>query len=288
MAVRAWRQLGISKSFHAWQGYTQDSLHKAECMSAAIDYHRERHLPGALHWWHEWVEGRVRRRYTSALASRHWRYCALWTVLHSWKVRARAWQLQRQVAHFAAGSMDDWKLKRAVRLWSVRARTQRMWRFTNATAVHHCRQTALARTLQTWLSNMRVQQESHARGVAAVDHWRVTNVGSCLRFWRVYAALVVGHAILSFYITCEHRGLPTEGTILERTRSLQTPAWMRWLLWNMPYHAEHHGWPAVPFHALPKLHETVREHLVHRVSPAYLHTHGGREPTSEAPSRSSG
>lgn len=97
--------------------------------------------------------------------------------------------------------------------------------------------------------------------------------------WRVYAALVLGHAALSFYITCEHRGLPTEGTILERTRSLKTPSWVRWLLWNMPYHAEHHGWPAVPFHALPKLHATVREHLVHRVSPAYLHLHGGREPT---------
>jgi len=96
--------------------------------------------------------------------------------------------------------------------------------------------------------------------------------------WRVYAALVAGHAVLSFYITCEHRGLPTEGTILERTRSLQTPAWLRWLLWNMPYHAEHHGWPAVPFHALPELHNTVREHLVHRVSPSYLHLHGGREP----------
>lgn len=96
--------------------------------------------------------------------------------------------------------------------------------------------------------------------------------------WRVYAALVMGHALLSLYITCEHRGLSTEGTILERTRSLKTPSWLRWLLWNMPFHAEHHGWPAVPFHALPKLHATVREHLVHRVSPAYLHLHGGREP----------
>lgn len=100
--------------------------------------------------------------------------------------------------------------------------------------------------------------------------------------WRVYAALVVGHALLSFYITCEHRGLSTEGTILQRTRSLQTPAWIRWLLWNMPFHAEHHGWPAVPFHALPKLHNHVREHLVHRVRPSYLHLHGGREPSNEA------
>jgi fatty acid desaturase len=29
----------------------------------------------------------------------------------------------------------------------------------------------------------------------------------------------------------------------------------------MPYHAEHHGWPAVPFHALPTLHRLVRPGL---------------------------
>jgi fatty acid desaturase len=54
------------------------------------------------------------------------------------------------------------------------------------------------------------------------------------------------HMFLAWYITCEHRGLPQAGTVLERTRSLETPGWVRWLIWNMPYHAEHHGWPAVP------------------------------------------
>jgi fatty acid desaturase len=113
--------------------------------------------------------------------------------------------------------------------------------------------------------------------------------------WRVYAGLLLGHMFLAWYTTCEHRGLALEGipggaglwagdvrtdqsSILARTRSLITPAWLRWLIWNMPYHAEHHAWPAVPWHALPALHAQVREHLVHRVRPLYLHLHGGREP----------
>jgi fatty acid desaturase len=107
------------------------------------------------------------------------------------------------------------------------------------------------------------------------------------RLWLVYAGMLLGHAILGFYITCEHRGLPLAGqpggeTILDRTRSLITPAYVRWLIWNMPYHAEHHGWPAVPWHALPQLHEHVRSHLRHRVRPLTLHLHGGRsdEPNS--------
>jgi fatty acid desaturase len=32
----------------------------------------------------------------------------------------------------------------------------------------------------------------------------------------------------------------------------------------MPYHAEHHAYPAVPFHALPALHTELREELRNR------------------------
>ena len=96
--------------------------------------------------------------------------------------------------------------------------------------------------------------------------------------WRVYGAALLAHAMLSFYITCEHRGLPPGGDILARTRSLKTSALTRWLLWNMPYHAEHHAWAAVPFHALEDLHAEIRDHLPHRVSPLQLHLRRGRAP----------
>ena len=32
--------------------------------------------------------------------------------------------------------------------------------------------------------------------------------------------------------------------------------------WQMPYHAEHHLYPNVPFHALARLHRKVRDHVV--------------------------
>lgn len=95
--------------------------------------------------------------------------------------------------------------------------------------------------------------------------------------WWVYAGMALGHMFLSWYITCEHRGLAEQGSILERTRTLLAPRWVKWLVWNMPYHAEHHAWPAVPWHALPVVHAQVREHLVHLERPLYLHLHGGRE-----------
>lgn len=91
-----------------------------------------------------------------------------------------------------------------------------------------------------------------------------------------YAGMAVGHAVLALYITCEHRGLPSGGSILERTRSLDAPALLSWLLWNMTYHAEHHAWPSVPWHALPQVHAEVAEHLPHRRRLLDLHLSGGK------------
>ncbi len=35
----------------------------------------------------------------------------------------------------------------------------------------------------------------------------------------------------------------------------------RWIYWNMNYHIEHHMFPMVPYHALPRLHEVVKHDL---------------------------
>jgi len=35
----------------------------------------------------------------------------------------------------------------------------------------------------------------------------------------------------------------------------------RFIYWNMNYHVEHHMFPMVPYHALPKLHAMIRHDL---------------------------
>jgi len=47
---------------------------------------------------------------------------------------------------------------------------------------------------------------------------------------------------------------------------------VRFFAWNMPYHAEHHALPSVPFHALPMLHRELAADLK-VVSPGYLAVH---------------
>ncbi len=45
---------------------------------------------------------------------------------------------------------------------------------------------------------------------------------------------------------------------------MKAPKLIKLLMWNMPYHAEHHAYPSVPFHALPSLHEEIKEEVKHK------------------------
>ncbi|UKN02069.1 fatty acid desaturase [Paracrocinitomix mangrovi] len=82
--------------------------------------------------------------------------------------------------------------------------------------------------------------------------------------WYLFIGLVVGHCLLSTYLVMEHNGLPYEGNILEKTRSMRTNKAVKFLMWNMPYHAEHHAYPAVPFYNLPQLHKALESELKHK------------------------
>ena len=91
-------------------------------------------------------------------------------------------------------------------------------------------------------------------GLASV----VPRVGSALRHYWIWPALL-GQPFLRFYLLAEHRGRATSPVIYENTRTMQTNALYRKLAWNMPLHAAHHAWPAVPFHKLDAAHQLLVE-----------------------------
>jgi fatty acid desaturase len=45
------------------------------------------------------------------------------------------------------------------------------------------------------------------------------------------------------------------------TRTVYMNPISRWIYWNMNYHIEHHMFPMVPYHALPKLHAVIKDDL---------------------------
>lgn len=86
------------------------------------------------------------------------------------------------------------------------------------------------------------------------------------------AALWLAHVFQTWWLMCEHSGLPHDGSILRRTRSVTSNAFVRFWLWNMNYHAEHHGWPSIPWHRLPEAHGALAVHL-EALAPGYLAQH---------------
>jgi fatty acid desaturase len=71
----------------------------------------------------------------------------------------------------------------------------------------------------------------------------------------MFPALLGRQPFLRFYGLAEHHGRVASPLIYENTRTMTgTNAVYRKLAWNMPYHAQHHAWPAVPFYKLPEVH----------------------------------
>ena len=79
--------------------------------------------------------------------------------------------------------------------------------------------------------------------------------GLLLWFWIV--PVLLGQPMLRLYLLAEHTGCPMTPDMLENSRTVRTNALVRFLAWNMPYHAEHHAYASIPFHALPRAHAAL-------------------------------
>ena len=90
-----------------------------------------------------------------------------------------------------------------------------------------------------------------------------TGLGSAapLLYWLIPALL--GQPLLRAILLAEHTGCSEDTNGLTNTRTTLTSWPIRLLMWNMPYHAEHHLYPSIPFHALPQAHGQLRARLVH-------------------------
>jgi fatty acid desaturase len=88
-----------------------------------------------------------------------------------------------------------------------------------------------------------------------------------LYFW--FLPVLLAQPLLRALLIAEHTGCSQDRNGLTNTRTTLTRFPIRLLMWNMPYHAEHHLYPSIPFHRLPPLHREVRDNLRH-VAPGYV------------------
>jgi fatty acid desaturase len=87
---------------------------------------------------------------------------------------------------------------------------------------------------------------------------------TAILLWIWIVPLLLGQLVLRPYLYAEHTGCERTRNAFDNTRTTYTGMVMKWFAWNMPYHVEHHAYPSVPFHALPKLNEIVDDRIVFR------------------------
>ncbi len=120
--------------------------------------------------------------------------------------------------------------------------------------------------------------------------------------------LILTRPLAHFLRAADHVGCYEGPDLRRNTRTVMTDPITRFFSWNMSYHSEHHVAPAVPFHALPKVHKLIdgmtynsrcgywavqwdilRHHLTGRSqTPEDLPDDGRRRPTTQTSHKPSG
>ncbi len=94
-------------------------------------------------------------------------------------------------------------------------------------------------------------------------------IGSILPAMLIGLPTLYGGFMAIFFGLTQHTGL-AEDVLDHRlnTRTVYMNPVFRFLYWNMNYHIEHHMFPMVPYHALPRLHQLIKDDC----PPAYTST----------------
>jgi fatty acid desaturase len=107
-----------------------------------------------------------------------------------------------------------------------------------------------------------IQLRIYAAGAASIA------LGSYTVVYYWFLPAILAQPIVRALLIVKHTGCSRDDNGLTNTCATLTAFPIRSLMWNMPYHAEHHLYPAVPFHRLPALHRRVRAELA-PIAPSY-------------------
>ncbi|MEO0926953.1 MAG: fatty acid desaturase family protein [Cyanobacteria bacterium J06643_13] len=121
------------------------------------------------------------------------------------------------------------------------------------------------------LDQMPYISESARSEVINSNRWQIAVYGLAIAFSLIFQQpwfitlwllpLAVGQPILRFILLVEHTGCSYDNNPLANTRTTLTWLPIKFMMWNMPFHAEHHLYPSLPFHALPQAHQELKEHF---------------------------
>jgi fatty acid desaturase len=125
-----------------------------------------------------------------------------------------------------------------------------------------------------------IPEMEHRKVIVAARIWLVIYIlaiGLSISLRSILPLMLVGlprlygcwHMVMAGLL--QHGGL-ADNVIDHRlnSRTVYMNAVSRFIYWNMNYHVEHHMFPMVPYHALPRLHEMIK-HDLPAPNPSILH-----------------
>ncbi len=144
---------------------------------------------------------------------------------------------------------------------------------------------ALGRTSQFAFVPERARRSIALSASAQLTVYAAGIVSICLgedRVWTYwFLPALLAQPLLRAILIAEHTGCSQDENGLTNTRTTLASYPVRLLMWNMPFHTEHHLYPSIPFFVLPRAHQELREKLSH-VAPGYVAAN--REVISSLPS----
>lgn len=93
--------------------------------------------------------------------------------------------------------------------------------------------------------------------------------GYLFAWWYWLLPAILAQPLLRLMLISEHTGCTYDENGLTNTRTTLASLPVRLLMWNMPFHAEHHLYPSIPFHQLPQAHEELKRKLTN-IEPSYV------------------
>ena len=146
------------------------------------------------------------------------------------------------------------------------------WRERIATTARHARGQVDEPFIGVRQRSAIVREARLLLGLYALAGLASVALASPALFYLWLAPALLGQPFLRLYLLAEHTGCPLVANMLENSRTTRSLAPIRRLAWNMPYHAEHHAYPALPFHALPAAHRVLQAEIAVQAS-GYVAVH---------------
>ena len=76
--------------------------------------------------------------------------------------------------------------------------------------------------------------------------------------------MIIGQPLLRLFLLAEHGFCDITTDMTKNSRTTKTNFLIRFFMWNMNYHAEHHSAPGIPFHKLQEYQKIIEPKVKHQ------------------------